>query len=527
MTPEEVERRFRSLVPPLPPAQLRELCLPSHLGGSGPGSSIPERPGKPRFRQSRWFAAFAAAGCLVFAIWLGAGRLSGTRGMPAQEPKKESAADHEKREALTRLEVTHQIARRLEEAYAAFSRKDFERSSELSRQILSIDPHYPVARELVEDFEKSRRDADYVKIAGKKVYQWKGLTSTERGVIPWAGTLRYPSSDEWARICGHLQEDNSKKPGPPAGESLAEMNRLINELASDEQADREAARKRLLALGFRALGELDRALYHENADVRIRAGELSREIREHLEYDPLLAFVRTAVELVRKHWIARDFAKIESMVADAFSPMLLKHVPHYVPKRVVFDPSRDLASVMSANGTGEDFLSKAVADELDKEAGMVYLEFPTKDRVGGTFRDWGTLFFTLPDRKGWSAYVVVDLPSPADFREKNCTVDTLWGRWTMFGASLQLEGLAKGILVTGAGTADFWAPETALLKSGDLVREVNGKPASNVGDVRSLFENPPSVIENARGRLAGRDVRSITVDRNGKLFSARIQLIVP
>jgi hypothetical protein len=75
-------------------------------------------------------------------------------------------------------------------------------------------------------------------------------------------------------------------PAPKKGEEPpadpAEVGRLIGNLGSDRFADREAAARRLEALGEPALDALRRAAASPDAEVRERAGAVVRAIQQRL-----------------------------------------------------------------------------------------------------------------------------------------------------------------------------------------------------------------------------------------------------
>src|SRR5205814_8049027 len=84
----------------------------------------------------------------------------------------------------------------------------------LCDEVLIIDPHYSVAKELREDSEKTRHKEQYYSFLAKKVEQWKKLTDDdEAAVIPWSQTVRFPSREEWAEISKRITEAVIKTEG--------------------------------------------------------------------------------------------------------------------------------------------------------------------------------------------------------------------------------------------------------------------------------------------------------------------------
>src|SRR5438045_8060771 len=126
------------------------------------------------------------------------------------------AAAHE---IATKREVTRKIAHLLELAYMAFDQKKFDRCIKLCDEVLIIDPHYSVAKELREDSEKTRHKEEYYSLLAKKVEQWKNLTDDdEAAVIHWSQTVRFPSREEWAEISKRLTQPVIKTAGGTTAE---------------------------------------------------------------------------------------------------------------------------------------------------------------------------------------------------------------------------------------------------------------------------------------------------------------------
>jgi len=106
-----------------------------------------------------------------------------------------------------REQVIRRMAHLLELAYMACDRKRFDRCIKLCEQILLIDPHYIVARELKEDCEKARHSDGYLGTLAWKVGECKKLTDDdEAAAIPWSQTVRFPDLDEWADISRRASE---------------------------------------------------------------------------------------------------------------------------------------------------------------------------------------------------------------------------------------------------------------------------------------------------------------------------------
>jgi hypothetical protein len=136
-----------------------------------------------------------------------------------EEKKRIAESEAAAHEIATKREVTRKIAHLLELAYMAFDQKKFDRCAKLCEEILIIDPHYLVAKELKEDALKTRHKEEYYAILAKKIEEWKALTDDdEEAVIPWSSTVRFPSRDEWAEISKRIGESVLKGEGPGSSE---------------------------------------------------------------------------------------------------------------------------------------------------------------------------------------------------------------------------------------------------------------------------------------------------------------------
>jgi type II secretory pathway component GspD/PulD (secretin) len=131
-----------------------------------------------------------------------------------EEKKKMAEAEAAAHDIAYKREVTRKIAHLLELAYMAFDQKKFDRCMKLCDEVLIIDPHYTVAKELKEDAQKTRHKEEYYAILAKKVEYWKQLTDDdEQAVIPWSQTVRFPPRNEWAEISKRIGEQVIKTEG--------------------------------------------------------------------------------------------------------------------------------------------------------------------------------------------------------------------------------------------------------------------------------------------------------------------------
>jgi tetratricopeptide (TPR) repeat protein len=154
-----------------------------------------------------------------------------------EEKKRMAEAEAAAHEIATKREVTRKIAHLLELAYMAFDQKKFDRCIKLCDEILIIDPHYSVAKELREDSEKTRHKEEYFSMLAKKVEQWKKLTDDDdAAVIPWSQTVRFPSREEWAEISKRMTESVIKTEGGTTSEEdpdILAINRKLDTMKID------------------------------------------------------------------------------------------------------------------------------------------------------------------------------------------------------------------------------------------------------------------------------------------------------
>jgi hypothetical protein len=314
-------------------------------------------------------------------------------------------------------------------------------------------------------------------------------------------------------LLGWLAVSSPVRPTAPAAqESPEDVARLIGELGSPTPDVREKAKRRLLALGTAALGPLDRALYHEDPEVRIQSQALAKIVRRADDIHVPLAFVRAAVKIVRARWTARDFTDFQKTVDDAFDPLLPSTI-HYVPRKTVdsaFDVARDPGSSnprMKTIRGAKDSLTAAMVAALDQDPGILFLD------AGGQPTDLDeVVVFTLPDKVGWSAYVVVSL---GEFEEPGFNLRS-WvcveGDAKTFFQSVGLSPRAGGgVTMSDVDPKSFFMP--GAFKKGDVVRALNGTPVDSPADLLRLVDQPP-----------GKGM-TFTVDRDGKVFSWTAKVI--
>jgi type II secretory pathway component GspD/PulD (secretin) len=152
------------------------------------------------------------------------------------EKKQMAAAEAVAHDLAYKREVVRKIANLLELAYMSFDQKKFERCIKLCDEILIIDPHYTVAKELKEDAQKTRHKHEYYAILAKKIEEWKKLTDDdEAAVIPWSSTVRFPERNEWAEITKRISESVLKTEGgsPDEDPEILAINRKLETMKID------------------------------------------------------------------------------------------------------------------------------------------------------------------------------------------------------------------------------------------------------------------------------------------------------
>jgi hypothetical protein len=314
-------------------------------------------------------------------------------------------------------------------------------------------------------------------------------------------------------LLGWLALSTPPRPEGPATpqQSPEDVARWIAELGSASPEVREKATERLLTLGSAALTPLERALYHEDPEVRVQSQAVAKVIRRRTEIQGSLAFVRAAVKIVRARWSARDFTDFSALVNNAFDPEQPGLI-HYVPRKSigdVFDLLRDPAQAhllpgMKVSGD-RDSLTPALVAALDKGDGILFLDAACRQADLAT-----SCVFTLPDKVGWSAYVVVGLPNLAIpgglVLETACAQGELAD---FFDAATLAPEARGGVKLTEV--SPNYARLVGIIKKGDVLRSLNGSPTNSV----------PELLRLADGPVVG----TLVLDRDGKELAVQIKIL--
>jgi hypothetical protein len=136
-----------------------------------------------------------------------------------EEKKRMAEAEASGQETHLKREVTRRMARLLELTYVAIDQKRYDRAIKLCDQILLIDSHYAVAKELREDAEKSRHKEEYFSVVSGKIERLKKLTDDdEQPLIPGSQMVRFPSREEWREISKQLSDSVIRTEGGASAE---------------------------------------------------------------------------------------------------------------------------------------------------------------------------------------------------------------------------------------------------------------------------------------------------------------------
>jgi hypothetical protein len=301
-----------------------------------------------------------------------------------------------------------------------------------------------------------------------------------------------------------------------ASEKKETITRAINQLGSDQESVRENAKKNLIAIGKPALDALDLAYYHDNPKIRSIAKDLADAIRKHLEVEASVAGVHAGIKKVRARWMARDFKDIEEVTREVFGPSYPWYVK-FVPNKVMGDPiaSKQIHA-----------LTEEMAARLDREPGLIFLTVSTPlldadgrgvphyPVAGPRILDYSQFFvFTLPDKAGWSAYVLVGLGSEVvspligsqymNFASRLlASADTrqVWGihpdeiKWVSENMDIVFSGFKWSVVSTGGLKIETIGADSLAgvrgFQAGDILTELNGRHITSVRQLRELVADP-------------------------------------
>jgi hypothetical protein len=314
----------------------------------------------------------------------------------------------------------------------------------------------------------------------------------------------------WLAVSGPPRPENPGAQEPEKKASPDDVARWIAELGSASLEARQKATEQLLALGSTALPPLERALYHEDPEVRVQSQAVAKIVRRRAEIQSSLAFVRAAVKIARTHWSARDFTDFPEVVRDAFDPEELKFV-HYVPRKSVesaFDFARgsDQATYFQTIRGEKDALTPDLVAALEKNDGILFLD--------GTCQQIDlapTCVFTLPDKRGWSAYLVVGVPALATPGALLLEAACAHGELANFFDAARLTPQAGG----GVKLSEIdpvYGRLAKIIKKGDVVRFLDGNPTNTASELLRLAD-----------RSAGE--MTLVLDRDGKELKVQLKML--
>jgi tetratricopeptide (TPR) repeat protein len=278
-----------------------------------------------------------------------------------EEKRSHSLAEHAAHDTSVKREVTRKIAQLLERSYMAFDQRNFDRCIELCDEVLAIDRHYPVAKELKEDSEKARHKEEYYAVLARKVEAWKAQTDDDEQVeVPWAQTLSFPSREEWAEISKRL------------GESVVRSGTTGG---VDENPDLQAIRRKLDTL------KMD--LNFDNAKVE----DILAYIRDYSGLNIVLdAAVQSRVDPEKTLTFKSKDLALKDNLKLLLSQVGLEY--RVTDERVVLltDPKKARAGLASASRGGGPALTGATFPLESDGAGFSSMEVDRAgdDRVRGT-----------------------------------------------------------------------------------------------------------------------------------------------
>lgn len=282
-------------------------------------------------------------------------------------------------------------------------------------------------------------------------------------------------------------------PGP------REIERLIGDLGAESYEVRERAHRGLVAVGEPVLEALAKATQDNDPEVRSRAREIDRFVRDrlhsHVWRSPLLA----RLQKLRDRWREGAVKDAEEATRELFKPDRLAYVHHVARKEV-------------ADRFDRDHLSPALAKALDEEGGLVFLDEPKGDAdplpSPIPVLDRRRLFlFTLRDPKGGSSYLIVRLDpdyASGTFRSgllARFASGQVWGidleeiDWArrhvtlILMSDLELEPVKDG----GVRLKNLRAGSILLNRGyceGDVVREINGKAVGSKEGLEKALKDP-------------------------------------
>jgi len=186
------------------------------------------------------------------------------------DKKRMAEAEASASEVVTKRIAILRMAELLQQSYSAWEGRQYDRTMKLCDEILKIDPHYPVAKDLKEGADKERHRPPPQDLMTPKVSQWKALTQAgSEPVIPMSQTVRFPNRAEWGNIVKSF--DRTLLPG----QTPQEQERQYESQRHHEQA----MEFRYAHEWAKAKGEAAKALecWQENTEARRFMDELGKD----------------------------------------------------------------------------------------------------------------------------------------------------------------------------------------------------------------------------------------------------------
>lgn len=251
-------RHGDTAVPPAPPPE------PAPEAGAEPAANMAEIK--------------AAAAVLLDRIALAQQRIAQARSqppIPAPPPTPETESNTPL-SAQERAEVLHTVSVRLQLAFLLFEQKKLDRCADLCREILRVDPNYPIARQLKRSARRLRfRPSEHESVA-RTIAGWRVMQRADAGAaIPLQSTFQFPSRERWEHIVRVTFPDE----GPDQLE-LYNVRDLAGVDGSGGDALAETIKIAVDPLGWREARSL---VFHRGALIALTRPVVHEKIQGYLE----------------------------------------------------------------------------------------------------------------------------------------------------------------------------------------------------------------------------------------------------
>jgi Ca-activated chloride channel family protein len=150
------------------------------------------------------------------------------------EKKRMGESESAAHEIATKREVTRVMADLLDTTFKSYEGRAYDRVIKLCDELLTIDPQYPVAKELRENAEKARHKDMISDPMNGKIRDWRlHLDTSVQAVIPESQTVRFPSRDEWAEVSKRISTPVLKVEGVVGDQGRSDFSVRIDQAQID------------------------------------------------------------------------------------------------------------------------------------------------------------------------------------------------------------------------------------------------------------------------------------------------------